>query len=69
MIIFTILSSLLKKVLQSKNVNLNDKSHYPKLEDNEVSKLLDDRIEFKLWSAQKHLDTCKNRKHLWRHNR
>lgn len=46
----------MKKVLQSKNVNLNDKSHYPKLEDNEVSKLLDDRIEFKLWSAQKHLD-------------
>ena len=50
------MSSLLKKVLQSKNINLNDHSHYPKLEDNEVSKLLDDRIEFKLWSAQKHLD-------------
>jgi hypothetical protein len=49
-------SSLLKKVLQSKNINLNDHSHYPKLEDNEVSKLLDDRIEFKLWSAKKHLD-------------
>ena len=50
------MSSLLKKVLQSKNVNLNDHSHYPKLEDNEVSKLLGDRIEFKLWSAKKHLD-------------
>ena len=50
------MSSLLKKVLQSKNINLNDHSHYPKLEDNEVSKLLDDRIEFKLWSAKKHLD-------------
>ena len=50
------MSSLLKKVLQSKNINLNDKSHYPKLEDNEVSKLFEDRIEFKLWSAQKHLD-------------
>lgn len=50
------LSSLLKKVLRSKNVNLNDQSHYPKLEENEVSKLLNDRIEFKLWSAKKHLD-------------
>ena len=51
-----ILSSLLKKILQNKNVNSNDHSHYPKLEDNEVSKLLGDRIRFKLWSAQKHLD-------------
>jgi hypothetical protein len=52
------LSSLLKKVLQSKNdVNLNDDhSHYPKLEDIIVSKLLGDRIEFKLWSAKKHFD-------------
>jgi hypothetical protein len=56
MIFIEILSSLLKKVLQSKNVNLNDQSHYPKIEENEVSKLLDDRIQFKLWSAKKHLD-------------
>lgn len=55
-IFIEILSSLLKKVLQSKNVNLNDQSHYPKIEENEVSKLLGDRIEFKLWSAKKHLD-------------
>ena len=51
------MSSLLKKVLQSKNDNLKDQqSHYPKLEENEVSKLLEDRIQFKLWSAKKHLD-------------
>lgn len=51
------MSSLLKKVLQSKNDNLKDQqSHYPKLEENEVSKLLNDRIQFKLWSAKKHLD-------------
>lgn len=57
MIFIEILSSLLKKVLQSKKVvNLNDQSHYPKIEENEVSKLLDDRIQFKLWSAKKHLD-------------
>ena len=37
-------------------VNSNDHSHYPKLEDNEVLQLLEDRIQFKLWSAQKHLD-------------
>lgn len=36
--------------------SLKDQSHYPKLEDNEVSKLLGDRIQFKLWSAKKHLD-------------
>src|SRR5918994_6535754 len=41
--------------------NLNDQqhqqqSHYSKVEENEVSKLLEDRIEFKLWTAQKHLD-------------
>lgn len=40
----------------SNNDNLKDHSHYPKLEDSEVSKLLEDRIEFKLWSAKKHLD-------------
>lgn len=40
----------------SKDDSLKDQSHYPKLEDNEVSKLLDDRIQFKLWSAKKHLD-------------
>jgi hypothetical protein len=56
MIFIEILSSLIKKVLQSKNDNPNDHSHYPKLEDSEVSKLLGDRIQFKLWSAQKHLD-------------
>lgn len=57
MIFIEILSSLLKKVLQCKKVvNLNDQSHYPKIEENEVSKLLDDRIQFKLWSAKKHLD-------------
>jgi len=42
--------------LKSKNHSLKDNSHYPKLEDNEVSKLLGDRIQFKLWSAKKHLD-------------
>lgn len=42
--------------MKSKNHSLQDNSHYPKLEDNEVSKLLGDRIQFKLWSAKKHLD-------------
>ncbi len=42
--------------MKSKNHSLKDNSHYPKLEDNEVSKLLGDRIQFKLWSAKKHLD-------------
>ena len=61
MIFIEIVFYLLKKVLQNKNGNLNDQqqqqqSHYSILEDNEVSKLLEDRIEFKLWSAKKHLD-------------
>jgi hypothetical protein len=42
--------------MMSKDDSLKDHSHYPKLEDNEVSKLLGDRIQFKLWSAKKHLD-------------
>jgi hypothetical protein len=42
--------------MMSKDDSLKDQSHYPKLEDNEVSKLLGDKIQFKLWSAKKHLD-------------
>lgn len=31
-------------------------SHYLDIKSNQVKKLLDDRIEFKLWAAQRHLD-------------
>lgn len=31
-------------------------SHYLEIKSNQVKKLLDDRIEFKLWAAQRHLD-------------
>ena len=50
------MSSFLKKLLKNKKSDLNNYSPYVKLNDNECSKLLGDRIEFKLWSAQRHLD-------------
>jgi Cthe_2314-like HEPN len=44
------------KVIISRKTNVIVCSHYSEIESDIVKKLLDDRIEFKLWAAQRHLD-------------
>src|SRR5918996_2389227 len=44
------------KVIIGRKTNVIVCSHYSEIESDIVKKLLDDRIKFKLWAAQRHLD-------------